>query len=341
MSRKVLVTGAAGFLGHHVVDLFLQKTDWHIFALDGLVHTGDLRRLEEIGADHNDRCMPVICDLVHPIPTALAKYMGDVDIIVNLASESHVDRSIESPVGFVRNNVDLMLTMLEYARVAKPHMFIQVSTDEVYGPAPEGIYHWEGDPHRPSNPYAASKAAQENLAYAWWRTYGVPVVTVNSMNLFGERQHPEKFIPKAIKLLSQGQPVPIHASKLSSHGESASWQSGSRSWLHAKNFADALRFIIETLPVSHYVSEDDQPHKLHVGGDERSNYEIARQVANVMGVYPDFYYQDFHTARPGHDRRYALNDVLIRQMGWKPILPFEQALTQTVEWTVKNKDSWL
>jgi dTDP-glucose 4,6-dehydratase len=218
MPKRVLFTGHGGFVGHHCLEYFLEKTDWELLCIDSFRHKGTCRRVVEVGGD-NPRVKTFKHDLTAPIDTPLDRLLHDVrpapsgeghqfssiDYIINMASDSAVERSVTDPTACVRNNVDLMLNMLEYARlVARPKLFIHISTDEVYGEAPCWGGHPEWAPIMPSNPYAASKAAQEALAISYWRTYRLPIVIVNIMNIIGERQDPEKFLPKLIQKDSQG-----------------------------------------------------------------------------------------------------------------------------------------
>ncbi len=195
MPKRVLVTGAAGFIGHHFVEHVLKTTDWEVVGIASFRHRGCPLRLRHLIED--PRFELITTDLAAPITLRVAEMIGEVDQIVNFASESHVDRSIDAPRPFVINNVELMLTVLEYARIVRPSRIIQVSTDEVYGPALFGERHAEWSPIIPSNPYSASKAAQEALGVAYWRTFGLPIVLINSMNLVGERQDGEKFLAVA------------------------------------------------------------------------------------------------------------------------------------------------
>ena len=170
--KRILITGSAGFIGTHTVEHFIANTDWEIIGIDSFRHRGDSLRVNQ----DPTRYKIYTHDLTTPISDRLIRKIGDIDYIINMASESHVDRSITDPVDFCENNIKLALTMLEYAREAKPKIFIQISTDEVYGAALNGMNHKEWSTILPSNPYSASKAAQEALAISYWRTYGVPIV---------------------------------------------------------------------------------------------------------------------------------------------------------------------
>ena len=222
---KILITGVSGFVGSHVLRHLLTKTNYHITGIASFAHKGTSKRLKtQLQGTDPKRFELVLHDLSEPL-----KLKTKFDCILNLASESHVDRSIEEPKPFIENNVKLILNMLEYARNYPPKKFIHISTDEVYGPATHN--HKEGEPHRPSNPYSASKAAQEDICYAYWRTYNLPIVITNTMNIIGELQDKEKFVPMVIDKIINNQPIPIHASP--------NGVIGSRYYLHARNQADA------------------------------------------------------------------------------------------------------
>jgi dTDP-glucose 4,6-dehydratase len=278
-------------------------------------------------------------DLSTPIDTVTAKEFGEPEVIINMASDSHVDRSILDPRPFVENNVALVLTLLEYARTL-PNLktFIQISTDEVFGPAPIGVNHPEWSPQVPSNPYSASKSAQEAIAISYWRTFNIPVILTNTMNIIGERQDLEKFVPLIIRSLQKSLPVPVHAVE-----DQGTWRSGSRFYLHARNQADALRFLI-----SHFVNTPhsytdglERPERFNVRGEQEiSNDEMVMLVARFLGESkPKSDLVDFvnvEGTRPGHDLRYALDGDKLASLGWKPPVPFEESLERTVRWTVKN-----
>jgi len=324
---NLLLTGGSGFIGHHTVEHLLKNTDWNIVVLDALTYAGDVNKVTDVGVFDPARVRVVWHDLRAPVMDSLVERIGNVDYVINMASESHVDRSIADPVPFVQNNIALVLHMLEYARQVQPTKFIQISTDEVYGPAPIGYDFAEWDTMLPSNPYAASKAAQESIAVSYWRTYGTPVAIVNAMNAFGERQHPEKFIPLTIDHLRNGRTVPVHAEWVGD-----AWEPGSRYWLHARNIADALVFLLREVEFDRY-PDADRPSKYHVvGTEELDNLEVVTRIAAILEVEPRVEFVDFHTERPGHDRRYALDGSKLAAAGWKPPYSFDRSLRQTVAW---------
>jgi len=234
--RRVLLTGASGFFGSHLLRHLLMNTDWEIVCICSWRHKGTPERIKQACADgYEERIEVITHDLTAPLTETTKKRLGKIDYILNIASNSHVDRSIEDPVPFVEGNISLVLNMLELARELKPELFLQFSTDEVYGPAPEGVDYEEWSTIIPSNPYSASKAAQEAIAISYWRTYRVPVVITNTMNLFGQTQDPEKYTARLIRHIYNNEPVEVHGRK---------GDIGSRFYLHARNGADAVLFIV-------------------------------------------------------------------------------------------------
>lgn len=324
---RVLLTGAAGFLGSHCLRHLLVNTDWHVVCPVSFSHRGLPERLTETVHDEWDRVSIVRCDLAAPVADTTEALFGRIDHIINYASESHVDRSIADPAPFIRNNIDIVVNLLEYARRAGPATFVQISTDEVYGPAPAGYANTEWDPTVPSNPYSASKAAQEAIAIAYWRTYNVPLVVTNCMNLIGEMQDPEKYVPMLISRIERGETVPIHSSP--------DGQVGSRFYLHARNLADAVLFLIRRGQVASYRDGADRPDRWNVVGErEVDNLEMARMIADLLGKPLHYNLVDFHTSRPGHDLRYALDGAKLAGAGWSAPIGLDESLKRLVEWTL-------
>jgi dTDP-glucose 4,6-dehydratase len=332
--KRVLLTGAGGFVGHHTLEHILATTDWHVVCTDSFRHKGKTDRLREVlesRPQDSARVDVVTHDLRVPISRQLAHRIGLIDYVISMASESHVDRSISEPRDFIENNVSLVLTLLEYAREYPVEKFLHVSTDEVYGPAPVGHDHVEGEPHRPSNPYSASKSAQESIVYSYWRTYGLPCAISNTMNIIGERQDPEKFVPLVLQKVLRGEKVQIHAS--------ADGAPGSRYYLHARNQADALLFILSHIHFAEYPAHDLSRFNV-VGEMELDNLQMARQIAQFAGRDLNYELTDFHSSRPGHDLRYALDGEKLAEYGWRPPVPLMESLARTVKWTMENPH-WL
>lgn len=339
---RVLLTGAGGFLGAHLLTHLLATTDWDVVATDSFRHRGKTDRIAEVlavDAWQSRRVSVLTHDLTVPFSEqAVATIVGNdgagVDHIFHVASESHVDRSISDPVPFVTNNVAITLTVLELARRLRPTTVVQVSTDEVYGPAADGTAHAEWSTILPSNPYSASKAAQEAIGFSYWRTFGVPLVVVNAMNLIGERQDVEKFVPLLISGISRRVEVEIHG---------APGAVGSRFYLHARNLADAIIFLARRGAPAVYTPDGavDRPDRFNVVGErEIDNLALAELVATAVGRPLRYRFRDFHATRPGHDRRYALDGAKLAALGWAPPVPLEESLRRTVAWTLDHP-AWL
>jgi dTDP-glucose 4,6-dehydratase len=329
--KRVLITGAYGFAGSHVVEHVLDTTDWEVVCLYSFRHLGCPLR-----SYRSERVKNIFHDLNAPISERLATKIGEINYIIHLAAQSHVERSIEEPVPFVQNNINATLHMLEYARTLPSlEMFIQISTDEVYGPAVMGDKHEEWREMLPSNPYAASKVGQEALAISYWRTYNVPVVLTNTMNMVGPRQDPEKYLPMLIKKMIKGEEIVIHGKV---------GNIGSRQYLHAKSHANALVWIIKNTVATRYRAESEshqRPDRYNVVGEEEvDNLSLAVRVSDKLGVNFNYRLQDFHAARPGHDRRYALDGGKIAALGWKAPFTLDQAISETIEFMKENPE-WL
>lgn len=260
-------------------------------------------------------------DLNKPLPQLLQK---PVNYIINLASASNVEQSTKDPVFYLRNNFEIQLNLLEFARQSMDlELFLQISTDEVYGEAPPEKAHQEWSPILPSNPYAASKANQETMSIAYWRTYGLPLIIVNCQNLIGEKQNPEKFLPKTIRKINLDEEVPIFAS---------AGKIGSRIYLHARNLADALVFLTGVEPVK-YLNWNSRPDRYNVCGErELTNLELAQMVAKAMGKELKYQLMSSNSARPGYDRRYALDNSKIHDLGWEPPMTIEESIERIVDY---------
>lgn len=270
-------------------------------------------------------------DLRADISDQLAWEIGDLDYVISMASESHVDRSIEHPRDFIENNVAVILSLLEYVRQHPVEKFLHVSTDEVYGPA-DSTNHREGEPHRPSNPYSASKSCQEQICRSYWRTYDLPVAITNTMNIIGERQDPEKFVPSTIRKILRGETVTCHGSK--------EGKPGSRFYLHARNQADALLFLLRHVEFPCYSQGNPMEQFNVVGEREVDNVEMAEMIASFMGMPISWEVVDFHSSRPGHDLRYALDGRKMASIGWLAPVSLESSLERTVSWT-REHEEWL
>jgi dTDP-glucose 4,6-dehydratase len=342
MNDTILLTGADGFIGSHCLEHLLVKTQSKIVCVCSWRQDGIPERISE--SDHfkenSSRVEFITHDLTAPFSPLMMKRLNNIQHIVHFAADSNVDRSILEPAAVIHNNVKTTTTMLELARTVDGlKSFIQISTDEVYGAAHHGYCHKEWDAIIPSNPYSASKACQEAIAISYWRTYGVPVVITNTMNNFGERQHPDKFFPLIIRNILSGARIDVHA---------VNGVVGSRFYLHARNHADAVLQIIKR---SNEIPQYEAPGRTGpfstipsrfniVGENELSNLELVKMIGGILGKTPNYELVDAHSSRPGHDLRYALDGQKAYDWGWVPPVKFEDSLKKTVEWYLENED-WL
>jgi dTDP-glucose 4,6-dehydratase len=317
----------------------MHNTDFEVVGIDSFRHKGWCDRVAITFKDHPDwvdRTKVITHDLVAPFSDLTKKKIGHIDYIISMASLSDVEASIQDPVPFIKNNVDLTLNILEYAREIKPEVFVQISTDEVYGAVASKYddLRKEWDATVPSNPYAASKACQEAVAISYWRTYGVPLIITNTMNNFAEMQSAAKYPVIVQRKVAAGEVLQIHASE--------SGEIGSRSYIHSRNFADAVLFIIKNLPPYMHVAEKaDRPDRYNIAGDvQLDNLELAQTIAKLMGKELKYETVNFHNTRPGHDPHYGLTRDKLEKAGWKQPLSFEESLKNVVEWQTANPE-WI
>jgi dTDP-glucose 4,6-dehydratase len=352
MTKRILLTGASGFVGSHVLRHILTTTDWEVVCPVTFRHKGISDRLVTAMEDLDQTRVTIVqTDLTAPISSVSAHKFGDINYILNVASESHVDDSISDPARFIQNNVNLITSILDYARTLENlEVLLHVGTDEQYGPAREGQDHREWvDIIKPSNPYSASKAAQDAIVFSYWRTYNLPVVLTNTMNILGQTQDVEKMFPKTLKAIVEERTMEIHAS--------ADGVVGSRYYLHARNQADALLFLIKHFADNYdgpvfdtksseteslrYMDGGTVPPRFHIVGEkEVTNLELANMIADAAGKPLKYELVDFHSSRPGHDLRYALDGTKIKELGWKAPIGFDETVTSIVEWTLENPE-WL
>jgi len=323
---KILITGGCGFVGHHVVEHFLKNTDWEIVVLDKLNYaSAGFDRLRDIAVFDEKRIKVFTVDFVQPISVGLSKEIGSVDYLLHLGAETHVDRSIANPEPFVMTNIVGTMRMLDFARTLDNlKWFVYFSTDEVFGPAETGVYYKEWDRYDSRNPYAATKAGGEELSLAYANTYHLPLFITHSMNIFGERQHPEKYIPSCIKKIRDGEKVLVHSHRLKP-------LPGSRHWIHARNVASALLFLL---------TKATQRDKYNIVGEEHDNLEIAQMIAHILNKPLKYELVDFHSSRPGHDLRYSLDGSKLLSMGFRPNISFQDSFKKTVLWSLNNPQ-WL
>jgi len=313
---RVLVTGGAGFIGSHFTHHALEAhADWRVTVIDKLTYAGNLQNLA--GLESNPRYRFVRGDIA--VAADVEAAWGDgVDLLFNFAAETHVDRSIGDPEGFIRTDIYGVYTLLEAARARGLERFVQISTDEVYGSVAEGASR-EDAPLMPSNPYAASKAGADRLAYSYCVTYGLPVLITRASNNFGPRQYPEKMMPLFITNALDDQPLPLYGD-----GRNV------RDWLYVRDHCEALDVV----------AARGVPGEVYNigGGNERENLEVTRRIVDRLGKPWSLVR---HVAdRPGHDRRYALDCAKLEALGWTPRTTFETALDETVDWYRAHRSWW-
>ena len=237
---------------------------------------------------------------------------------------------VSNPMEFVLDNVVGTANILDYARsVDNLERFVYFSTDEVFGPAPAGVNYEENDRYNSTNPYSATKAGGEELAVAYHNTYGVPVYITHTMNVFGQRQHPEKFIPMCIKRIRDGESITIHS-------DPTKTVPGSRHYIHAEDVTDALLFLLnqDTIEENNWGGAKCPKFNI-VGARELNNLELAQMIALIQNKQLNYELVDFHSQRPGHDLRYALSGEKMKMMGWEP-KPIEERVSEVVQWTLDN-----
>jgi dTDP-glucose 4,6-dehydratase len=324
---RILVTGGAGFIGHHFVEHLIINTDWEVVILDKLTYASNgFNRLRDSGVLSNSRLKIFSADFTQPIPFGLVKEIGNLDYIVHMGAETHVDNSISNPELFVNTNVLGTMRMLDFARIQeKLKWLVYFSTDEVFGVASEGVFYKEWDRYNSGNPYSASKAAGEELCLAYANSYKLPLFISHTMNAFGERQHPEKFIPSTIRKVLAGEKVIIHSNP-------ARTKAGTRFYIHCRNISAAVLFLLERASFREKYNV--------VGEEEVDNLEMAKFISKVIGKPLNYEMVDFHSSRPGHDLRYALDGTRMRGMGWSLPKTFEESLEKTIRWYLKYPE-WL
>lgn len=349
MEKRVLLTGITGFVGSHFFEHLMKTTDWTVVGFHRSSIAGDLNRLGEMldaNPEWEQRLKLIRHDLRDSIHELIDKRIGKVDYVLHLGASSHVDRSIDHPLDFFDDNLGGTLTILEWLRkkpATERPLLNYFSTDEVYGPAPEGTFFTENDAHRPNNPYAAAKAAAEDACEAYHNTYRMPIIISNSMNIIGERQHPEKYLPLVIGKVLKGEKLYIHA-------DATLTQPGKRHYLHARNICAAVVYMLE-----HGYTGGHFCDRYNVVGDEElDNLEFAKLITEYVNDWRqwnddsaaaplelNYELVDFHSSRPGHDLRYGIDGSKIKKLGFHYPVSFRDSLKKTVFWTLDHQKDWL
>ena len=312
---KLLVTGAAGFIGSNFVQLALaERPDWEIVNLDKLTYAGNLDNLKDIESDPRYRFVKGdICDR-----SLVLEAVRGCDAIVNFAAETHVDRSIMEPMAFLRTDMEGTFVLLEAVREGGAGRLLQVSTDEVYGSIPEGAAD-ESYPIRPSSPYSASKAGADLLCLSYWTTYGTPVTITRGANTIGPYQYPEKVIPLFATNALDDIRLPLYGDGLQA-----------RDYTHVEDHCRGILLVLE---------KGELGEVYNIGaGNEMRNIDMARSLLAEIGK-PESLIEHVKD-RPGHDRRYALDSRKLRSLGWQPRHDAAEALRATVRWYAENRWWW-
>ena len=336
VTKTILVTGGAGFIGSAVVRRLVADTNWNVVNVDCLTYAGNLNSVVPV-AD-NSRYVFEKTDIADEAAVERLFRIHDPDLVLHLAAESHVDRSIDSAAPFVRTNVVGTFVLLESALRhwrkldagrRRGFRFHHVSTDEVFGTLGTTGLFSETTPYRPNSPYSASKASSDHLVRAWFHTHGLPVLITNCSNNYGPYQFPEKLIPLMIINGRHGKPLPVYG-----RGENV------RDWLFVDDHVTALRSVLEHGEVG---------ETYNIGGNsERRNIDVVRTICAVLDEFsprndgaPHDSLIEFVQDRPGHDLRYAIDASRIRdQLGWMPAESFESGIEKTVRWYLENRDWW-
>jgi dTDP-glucose 4,6-dehydratase len=313
---KILVTGGCGFIGSNFVrHLFEERgSQVSVVNLDKLTYAANPANLADVAGRSNYRFLQG--DIVDPDVVRVA--MDGCDAVVNFAAETHVDRSLLGDASFIETDVRGVFVLLEEARRQEVRKFIQISTDEVYGSIAQGSFH-EESPLHPRNPYAASKAGGDRLAYSYFASYRLPVIITRASNNYGPYQYPEKLIPLFVTNAIDGQPLPLYGD-----GRNV------RDWLYVKDHAAAIDFLLDA-------GEPGETYNI-AGGNEAENIDITRRVLELIGR-PESLIR-FVDDRPGHDRRYSLDAGKLARLGFRSSTPFDEGLEETVRWYRQREDWW-
>jgi dTDP-glucose 4,6-dehydratase len=336
MSKKFIVTGGAGFIGSAVVRKLIADTPHHVLVIDKLTYAGNMESLQPVGQSDRFSFHRVDVADVRRVQQLVETF--EPDVIMHLAAESHVDRSIDAPGEFVQTNVVGTFTMLQaalaYWRQLHPDRratfrFHHISTDEVFGSlGPEGLFH-ETSSYQPNSPYSASKAASDHFVRAWHHTFGLPTLVTNCSNNYGPYHFPEKLIPLMIINALEGKSLPVYG-----RGENI------RDWLYVEDHADALIRVAE---------HGRAGENYNIGGwNERTNIDVVKEICALIdelapdsSIGPRHRLISYVADRPGHDLRYAIDASKIeRELGWRPAETFQSGLRKTVEWYLENQGWW-
>lgn len=331
---QVLISGSAGFIGHHLVSQILEKTDWEIVAFDRLNSDLSKRRWAELNFETLPRIKLLNLDFSEKIADVV-EHLNTIDYLFHLGAETNISKSIRDPFPFIKSNVGGTFNFLELARKQKKlRYFIYISTNEVFGSGQAGEKFGEWHKYNCLNPYSATKAAAEDLSLAYSSSYRIPVMIVRTMNLFGERQDPHKFIPRTVGSIVTGTQLPIYTNE--------SGEVGSRAYLYVDSFISALLDLLNIAKSTPIINEIDwRRDKFNIAGVEPiSNLVVAQKIADIMGKPLHYELLDYYSNEPAHELHSALDCSRIMRLGLLPKEPFDTQLAKTVRWLIENT-RWL
>ena len=322
IKTKIIVTGGLGFIGSNLIELLIKK-NFYVINVDKVSYSSNYYNVKDFQKNENYKFIK--CDILNKNKILKILKKEKPDALFNLAAESHVDRSIESPYPFIKNNIVGVFNLLEsvkgYYKSNKKFRFIHISTDEVYGDIVKGRTK-ESHPYKPSSPYAASKASSDHLVYSYYHTYKMPVIITNCSNNYGPKQHPEKLIPKLIYNIFNNKPLPIYGKG-----------TNSREWIYVKDHCEALIkvFLRGKIGEFYNIGSNKNLNNLEVTKELLKNSRKSIKLGNKVKI-------NFVKDRPGHDIRYALNSNKIKKkLGWRPKTNFSKGIKLTLDWYLKNK----
>jgi dTDP-glucose 4,6-dehydratase len=330
MKKIVLLTGASGFLGSHMLRHILINTDWYVICIINNRHQNIPKRIfySVKGIDEDFKRVSFFYHDLREKIDSKTKIPKNIDLVINCASDADVSGSIKNPTNSIKNNVEIITNLLEWVRGLNIEKFIHVSSDEVYGPTKDGQPQVEWNyPYFPSTPYSAGKAAQENICYAYWKCYDVPIVIVNSMNLIGETQPKDKFLMRIINKIEKNEEIELHCKN---------GIVGNRFYMHARNYSDA---VLNILLMDNLFIRNENPPKFHIKSEKSiNNLDLINLIGKIMGKTPKYKMIEIEKVRPGYDLTYDFDANLFSSTGWREPIKIEENLIKIVQWTLENKN---
>ena len=341
MSKSILITGGAGFIGHQVVKEIIASSDWNIYLVDRLSYAGNLNRINEIIEESNNearkRIKFIYHDLKAPLNNQVLKQIESVNVVLHIGASSHVNKSIQDPSVFIQDNIVGTFNILEASKkLENLELFYYFSTDEVFGPSDDKLKFKEWDRYNSKNPYSATKAAGEELTIAYNNTYSIPSLITHCCNVYGIRQNSEKFIPNTIKKILNREKVIVHTDMND--------EPGSRYYLYNNDLSKSVIYLInnyQTIRNIAYTEQKKSPPKINISGESHiSNLEIVQLIGSFLNKEFNYILENNDPERPGHDLKYGLDLSLIKKIGGHYDTEFQVGLKKTVDWYTKNKH-WL